>query len=83
MTHSAAIFLCGFYLSRSGCPIMTVLSEMSVVWLLQKILLFQIAHYSEKMFTFIWDFNILKSGSAIKIYGYVATTGIVQIHGMQ
>ncbi len=56
---------------------------MSVVWLLQKILLFQIAHYSEKMFTFIWDFNILKSGSAIKIYGYVATTGIVQIHGMQ
>lgn len=59
MTHSAAIFLCGFYLFRSGGPIITVLSEMSGVWLLQKILLFQMAHYSEKMFTFIWNFNIL------------------------
>ena len=59
MTYSAAIFLCGFYLFRSGCTIITVLSEMSGVWLLQKILLFQMAHYSEKMFTFIWNFNIL------------------------
>lgn len=59
MTYSAAIFLCGFYLFRSGGPIITVLSEMSGGWLLQKILLFQIAHYYEKMFTFIWNFNIL------------------------
>lgn len=59
MTYSTAIFLCGFYLFRSGAPIITVLSEMSGVWLLQKILLFQMAHYSEKMFTFIWNFNIL------------------------